>query len=421
MSLINKMLQDLEARSPQGINTGFATGPVRAVPQRHRSYAIWSLAAALVLASAGAGAWLLRGHRIVPPAVMASAVTAPTRAPGLKMAVDTPPVAPATVVAAPVLVEVSKPAVVEAPLVIVSNNKNLENSNDEAREEAGDKAKGKANDKANDKPAERPSDAKKPLTEMLARTGLITPPKSTALLSLAPPRPVLAAQSRPAKAAGVLGNSTVDSPGNGLSESPSPVVRQVSEATPAQRADNEFRKATAQIDDGRTGDAIVTLEQVLQIDPLHGTARQTLVGLLVQTKRQDDAVRRLQEGLRLDSTQPGAAMILARLQVERGEQAQAVSTLQRTLPYATDRADYQSFLAALLQREGRHKEAVEKYLVALGKAPQNGVWWMGMAISLQADNRSGEALEAFLRAKATSTLSPDLVAFVDQKLVQLGR
>jgi MSHA biogenesis protein MshN len=52
-------------------------------------------------------------------------------------------------------------------------------------------------------------------------------------------------------------------------------------------------------------------------------------------------------------------------------------------------------------------------------APRAGLWWMGMGISLQADNRSAEALDAFRRAKSAGGLSPDLLAFVDQRMKQL--
>ena len=44
---------------------------------------------------------------------------------------------------------------------------------------------------------------------------------------------------------------------------------------------------------------------------------------------------------------------------------------------------------------------------------------MGMGISLQADNRGAEALDAFKRAKSEGGLSPDLLAFVDQRMKQL--
>jgi MSHA biogenesis protein MshN len=200
---------------------------------------------------------------------------------------------------------------------------------------------------------------------------------------------------------------------------PPNVAKQMKELTAQQRAEEEYRRATVVLNQGRRSDAIAALEKALQLDAQHSVARQTLAGLLLDDKRNDEAMRKLQDGLNSDKNHPAIAMMLARLQVDKGDLRSAVETLQRTLPYASDRADYQAFLAALLQREGRHKEASQHYLLALHKSPQNGLWWMGIGISLQADNRLAEARDAFGRAKAAGNLSPELLAFVEQKLNQL--
>ncbi|MGZ5858479.1 MAG: tetratricopeptide repeat protein [Burkholderiaceae bacterium] len=201
--------------------------------------------------------------------------------------------------------------------------------------------------------------------------------------------------------------------------SPISINKQVNELTVQQRAENEYRKALLLIQQGKPAEAIAGMEQALQLDRQKVSARQALAGLLIDANRQDEAVHRLQEGLAIDPTQTGLAMILARLQVEKGELKHALETLEHTLPYATDRADYQAFLAALLQRDGRNKDAIEHYALALHQNPQNGIWWMGMGISLQAENRLSEARESFGHAKSSNVLSPELQAFVDQKLNQL--
>jgi MSHA biogenesis protein MshN len=187
----------------------------------------------------------------------------------------------------------------------------------------------------------------------------------------------------------------------------------------SQRAEGEYRRALDSLQDGRMTEAIAALEQALKLDPGHDAARQTLVGLLIETKRLDEAMRHLQAGLALDVRQPALAMLLARLQIERG--GSGIETLTRTLPYAGNHADYHAFLAGALEREQRHREAAEQYQAALRAAPGNAVWWMGLGMALQADKRNAEALEAFQRARASGTLSPELQAFVDRRLQQLGR
>ncbi|MGO4474631.1 tetratricopeptide repeat protein [Massilia sp. 2TAF26] len=186
-----------------------------------------------------------------------------------------------------------------------------------------------------------------------------------------------------------------------------------------QRAEGEYRHALNALQDGRMTEAFAALEQALKLDPNHDAARQTLVGLLIEARRTDEAIRHLQAGLILDPRQPALAMLLARLQIERG--ASGIDTLTRTLPYAGNNADYHAFLAGALQREQRYREAAEQYQAALRTAPANGVWWMGLGMSLQADKRNAEALEAFQRARASGTLSAELQAFVERRLQQLGR
>lgn len=187
----------------------------------------------------------------------------------------------------------------------------------------------------------------------------------------------------------------------------------------AQRAEGEYRHALNALQDGRMTEAVAALEQALKLDPNHDAARQTLVGLLIEAKRTDEAIRHLQAGLILDPRQPALAMLLARLQIERG--ASGIDTLTRTLPYAGNNADYHAFLAGALQRQQRYGEAAEQYQAALRTAPANGVWWMGLGMSLQADKRNAEALEAFQRARASGSLSAELQAFVERRVQQLGR
>lgn len=200
---------------------------------------------------------------------------------------------------------------------------------------------------------------------------------------------------------------------------PADVRKQVSPATPRQRAEDAYRRATVLAQQGRVNEAIASLEQALAQDGRHGAARQTLVGLLLEQQRQQEAVEVLEEGLALDRKQPGLAMLLARLQVERAALPAAIQTLEASLS-AARKPDYHAFLAALYQRAGQHPQALESYRQALRQSPRNGLWWMGMAISLQASGQDEDARSAFLRAQDSGMLSPELEAFVRQRLGQLS-
>ncbi|RBA25747.1 tetratricopeptide repeat protein [Herminiimonas fonticola] len=394
MSIINQMLQDLEQRHADGVVAGDMTGQVRAVPQERKSHAAWLVAAISTILLGGVLLWLWL--RPAPPVqtMPASVVAAPLPTP-----VPTP--------APPELTLKLEPDLMVMPEVVVpatqasSETRQLAATDTIADISIVEKSAGKAgNSKPNLAVSAAPVMVNKPAAEKTKTT-------SDAQLSVRDSGNQTASrQVAPDKAA--------------APDAPAMLSKQIKELTPQQRSENDYRRATGLMQQGRIAEATSLLEQALQSDAQNAGARQTLIALLISNKRQDEAARRAQDGLNLDNKQAGFAMILARLQVEKGEQQTAINTLQRTLPYAQDRAEYQAFLAALLQREGRHKDAVEQYLAAVRKMPQNGLWWMGLGISLQAENRAAEAREAFIRARESATLTADLQAFVEQKLKQLA-
>lgn len=185
-----------------------------------------------------------------------------------------------------------------------------------------------------------------------------------------------------------------------------------------QKAENEYRRALAKLQDARVSEAVALLEQAVYLYPRHEAARQTLVSLLIESGRNAEAIRHLVFATNLDRRQVNLAMLLARMQLESG--GNALETLQRSLPYAESNAEYRAMVAGVLQRANRHAEAIDHYQAAVRLQPGNGVWWMGMGISLQADKRNLEAKAAFQRAQESGGLSPELQAFVERHLQQLN-
>lgn len=197
------------------------------------------------------------------------------------------------------------------------------------------------------------------------------------------------------------------------------VSKQPTQISLQQQADNEFRRAYQLMRQGRNSEALAGYEAALILDAGHELARQSMVSLLLEKKRNTDAERALQEGLQNNPQQATFAMLLARLQVERDALPLALETLLHTLPYAEKQPEYLAFVAALQQRQNHHKEAIDYYQKALQLKPQSGVWLMGMGISLRAEQRNGDAREVFKRALDTNTLSNELQSFVTQQMKEL--
>lgn len=186
-----------------------------------------------------------------------------------------------------------------------------------------------------------------------------------------------------------------------------------------QQAENEFRKANLLAQQRRLKEAADGFQAALALDPGHVMAREYLVAVLLESKLNKEAEKVLQEGLINNPKEIHFAMLLARILVERNALPQALETLEKTLEYADQQADYNAFFAAILQRQSRHKEAIMHYEIALNIMPSSGLWFMGLGISLQALDRKEDANLAYLRAIETQSLSPELQAYVMQRIKDL--
>jgi MSHA biogenesis protein MshN len=371
MSLINQMLQDLDARkAAQGAASG-VPNDVRPLPrpQASRLPIFLGFLVALILA---AGAYVTYTSR------MAESVALPN-SPPKSVAVEPPsPVPPTpepTTVATP-----STPPVVEAPLADQATNESELQALDGSLRMADVLAL--PTEKKSENKATRPS--------------------------LLPARPVVS------EAPSLASKETLQAADK--SAKPPLIEKTVALGSPRERAEAEYRKAIAAVNQGRVDEALAGLRNALQQDGFHQAARQLFVKLLLEAKRPDEAIQVLQDGMQTQPAQIGWAMSLARLQVDRGDLPGAWQTLNFSQPAAIGNADYQGFSGHVLQRLGRHKEAIERYLAAARLSPGDGRWWLGLGLSLDAEGRASEAREAFQRARSSGTLSAELATLVDQKL-----
>jgi MSHA biogenesis protein MshN len=371
MSLINQMLQDLDARkAAQGAASG-VPNDVRPLPRPQASRLPVFLGFFVVLILA-AGAFATYTSR------MSASIVLPD-SPPKSVAVEPPSLVPPTpeptTVATP-----STPPVVEVPLADQATNESELQALDGSLRMADVLAL--PTEKKSENKATRPS----PL----------------------PARPVVS------EAPSLVSKETLQPADK--SAKPPLIEKTAALGTPRERAEAEYRKAITAVNQGRVDEALAGLRNTLQQDGFHQAARQLLVKLLLEAKRPDEAIQVLQDGVQMQPAQIVWAMSLARLQVDRGDLPGAWQTLNFSQPAAMGNADYQGFSGHVLQRLGRHKEAIERYLAAARLSPGDGRWWLGLGLSLDAEGRASEAREAFQRARSSGTLSAELATLVDQKL-----
>lgn len=374
MSLINQMLQDLDARrAAHGVGANLPND-VRPLPAQKRSRLPIILAGVALIALAGGLGlyqWEMRREAVLPvPPVVLAPIPAASPAPEPEKVVlpERPKADNAPPVASPL-------QEMEGSLRMADFLKLPDDRKEEVKPVSTAPVK--------PVPVEKKADER-------SKTELVERP---------PPAAPVAIASAPAKSLKTAVIEKTDPAGS-----------------PRERAENEYRKAIISVNQGRVAESMDSLRNALRQDGFHVASRQLLVKLLLEAKQPDEAVQVLQDGLQAQPAQLGWAMSLARLQVDRGDLAGAWQTLNYSQPAAGNNADYQGFSAHVLQRLGRNKDAAERYQAAARLSPGDGRWWLGLGLSWEAEGRSGEAREAFARAKQSGNLSTELMAMIEQKL-----
>lgn len=402
MSLINKILSGLNKRGAKALPVEPAIKVAHVPKNRVKEALIGGVVLVLVgVVCAAAWLWWSSRHKIAAPVSVAQAPAKPITA----LPAVSPPVAVSSVASG---VEISQAIAVSQPVAVVMP---------EAAPKESVPQESVPHESMPQENVPQESGQKMEAASLSPSSELDVPPpararaKSSATASRQKHNKSLAAPG--------IGSAALDVAPETTSVPEGAVDKQVKPLSVQQLADNEFRRANGLMQQGRIDEALAGYGAALQLDAGHDAARQAMVVLLLENKRNADAERVLQDGVKHNIKHSGFAMLLARIQVERDASWSALLVLQKTLPYAEQQADYRAFIAALLQRLNRHKEAVAHYQAAVQLSPNSGVWWMGLGISLRALQRNDEARVAFNRALETSTLNADLQVYVKQQLKTL--
>ena len=393
MSLINKVLRDLDRRQPAAPT---ASAQVRAVaPRAGGDEWFWRIISLLTLAALGWVGWVVyqvqprplatelaakAAERAAksPPAEVAKAETttvAPTpQAPAAQKPDPEPAPAPATV-AAPKLQPPAPVAAKPAP--------------------APDKLRFAYSIETQiGAPAPKPEPAAQPKAEAAKPKAEAAKPKAEAAKPKAEPKKKAAAEK-------------------------SRVERRDVALSPAERGDNEFRRGVDLLKRGRATEAEAAFTAALRSDPRSRGARQALVALKLERGELDEAGRLLEETLAADPAQLDFAVALARIHVERKRPLVALSVLDGAAAGAANHAEYHFMRGTVLQRLGRHAEAADAYRAALRVQATLPQAWMGLGISLEALEQRKAAADAFRNGLAAGPVSSDLRTFAEQRIQAL--
>lgn len=369
MSLINKMLQDLDRRNAMGsANGSIPPQQVRAVSRPGSGHEwFWRTLALLSAAAVGWVGWV--AYQIQPRELvteMALNASAQSRAkPAPAAAKDV--AAPAAQAAAP-----SVPAAAVA--------------------------------------TPQPPAAAQPPAAPMARAD--TPPELFKL-ALSIDRPV------PPRARPATPPSTARAPA-AKETSQIRVSRKDIPRSPVEEAEALFRHGVQRLNEGRVSEAQSDFSAALEKYAGHEASRQALIAIHIERRRLDEARKLLEEGLALNPAQNQFATVLARVQVERGDYAGAASVLGAAQAAGANDGDFQLLQGAVLQRLGRHAEAIDAFERAARLADQPGTTWVAMGISLEAVGRNADALQAYRRSIGAGLAAQAVRSYAENRIRALN-
>jgi tetratricopeptide (TPR) repeat protein len=185
--------------------------------------------------------------------------------------------------------------------------------------------------------------------------------------------------------------------------------------TPTDTAEAHFRRAALLLGHGRVSEAEEQLAAALRADPAHAAARQAYVALLLEQRRLEPAQRLLREALELNPEQPTLALAAARILAGQRQYGAALEVLDRAsaAPDNADFQAMRGAVLQRLGRHGEAVDAYQQALRVGGVQP--ATTWIGLAISLESLGRKNEAATAYRRALAAGPLAQEAREYAENR------
>ena len=146
---------------------------------------------------------------------------------------------------------------------------------------------------------------------------------------------------------------------------------------------------------GEEQEAIGLLYQLLESQPENTGARKKLAAMLFARGQLNEAEAVLRQGLQRQPDNLQMRLMLARLYFQRNDLQQALDTVTSDEVSAFLYPDYVSFRASLAEKLARYDIARQDYHALVESQPDEPRWWLGFAVSLERLNENMLALQAY--------------------------
>ena len=373
MSLINKVLNDLDHRNPtaqRGSGSAVVT-PVRFAWLR------WVALAAVVLLGVALLWWLLTDDS--PAQSPAASVQAPTTQP-IKTANQKPQTETQTEPQPS-----TEPTAATTPVTVNTTNPVRQEPSAQGKEPSADVEEPSAPRKEPSAPAEQPTaEQQQPVAQ--------TPPSS-------------AEQQQP----------TAEQP---TAAEPGRFSKQSVQLSAAEIAERQWQKAKQAQQQGLFSDAATHYRAALNALPQQHDIRKEWAALEFGRGQASQALAVLREGLTQFPQAHSLRLLAASMLEKQAQPSLALQLLQQAQPKASALPQYYQLQANLAQQQGQQSVMRDSYQALISAQPDNGRWHLGLALALR-EQQPQQALAAFEQAAVRIEHTPTLNFIAEQiKLIR---
>ena len=410
MSVVNKMLKDLEAR--EGVEQPQARYQA---PQKKSVSALTIVVLLLVIVTIALAVWVL-----LNPAPSLSSAALPSESMAIT---DTDEVS---------LTEQS-PAILPTSLTASAQPSTTSADQGSTEKESADKVSAKASISQNDD-MNKPHNLSKPIQTSAQEAQGTSSEKAKATegeyLKSPSPRAASDASINPTSnpdnsPSGIFVAKTASKSVDSLKTAESaPVPRfskQIDNNKNAPAIEEQVRLA---LDNNDYNTAIGLMQQKVQSHPTDIGAKKKLASLLFASGQVEKAQALLQRMLVNSPDDHSVRLMLSRLYVKQGLTTLAIKSANGAVssPRNPLSIELLSFRANLLQQHGEFDKSLNDYLVLTKRRPLEPKWWLGAAISADSLHQSALAFHAFsqvVKIDTQQTLSPDVHHYAQERMARL--
>jgi MSHA biogenesis protein MshN len=169
------------------------------------------------------------------------------------------------------------------------------------------------------------------------------------------------------------------------------------------------------------GGAIDALRAILVNYPEDLRAPKQLASILFSQQRFGEAAQVLEVALQRLPSDSSLRMMLSRIAFKTGDIQLAYETLAAHPFERLADIELLSFRAALAERLKHYEHANQDYVLLVGREPRNARWWLGLGVSQDKLAQTGAAIKSYQQAKDLNQLPSQVREFLQERIDILAR